>query len=207
MSETGHVAATILRRGRGARRVIVAIAGPPASGKSTLAASLADAITGAGETAAVISMDGFHFDDAVLEARGHRDRKGAPHTFDFGGFKALLERLRGAHEDVAVPVFDRDMELSRAAAAIVTPGTRFLIVEGNYLLFDEQPWRQLGPLFDFSVFLDVPRPELERRLAERWHVHGKTPQDATAWIAGNDLPNIELVLSRRRRADLVLESQ
>jgi len=106
-----------------------------------------------------------------------------------------------------VPVFDRDMELSRAAAAIITPGTRFLIVEGNYLLFDEQPWRQLGPLFDFSVFLDVPRPELERRLAERWHVHGKTPQDATAWIAANDLPNIELVLSRRRRADLVLESQ
>ena len=66
-------------------------------------------------------------------------------------------------------------------------------------------WRQLEPLFDFSVFLDVPRPELERRLAERWRMHGKAAEDASAWIAGNDLPNIELVLSRRRRADLVLE--
>lgn len=206
MSETGHIAATILRRGRGRKRLLVAIAGPPASGKSTLAGALCDAIIGAGETACVIPMDGFHYDDAVLAARGHRERKGAPHTFDFAGFHHLLQRLRSGGEDVAIPVFDRDLEISRAGAAIVAPQTRFLLVEGNYLLFNEPPWRGLGGLFDFSLFLDVPRNELERRLAGRWRSHGKSDEEARARIAGNDLPNAELVLSKRRPADIVVST-
>jgi pantothenate kinase len=53
----------------------------------------------------------------------------------------------------------------------------------------------------------VPRPELERRLLERWHEHGRSDQDARAWIASNDMPNIERVLARRRSADLVIGDQ
>lgn len=205
MSETGHIAATILRRSRGKKRFVAAIAGPPASGKSTLAASLAEAIAGAGETAAVVSMDGFHYDDAVLAARGHSTRKGAPHTFDFHGFKSLLERLRAGGSEVAAPVFDRSLELARAGAAIIAPETRLVLVEGNYLLLADEPWPELAGLFDFTVFLDVPRSELERRLRQRWEMHGKP--DAEGWIAGNDLPNIELVLARSRPADLTVQFQ
>lgn len=207
MSETGHLAATILRRGKGRERVVVGIAGPPASGKTTLAASLADAIRGAGESAAVVPMDGFHFDDAVLVERGHRERKGAPHTFDFGGLHSILKRLREREDNVAVPIFDRSLEIARAGAAIVPSLTRFVIVEGNYLLFDEEPWRRICGLLDLTLFLDVPRAELERRLRERWAMHGKSEEQARAWIAGNDLPNVELVLSKRIPADLVLSAQ
>lgn len=207
MSEIGHIAATILRRGHGRRRALTAIAGAPASGKSTLAAAIAEAIANAGETVAVVSMDGFHFDDAVLSARGDRDRKGAPHTFDFDGFHSLLERLKRADRDVAAPVFDRSTEISRAAATVVPANAKFVIVEGNYLLYDDEPWRALAPLFDFTLFLDVPRGELERRLVERWRMHGKSEEASRAWIAGNDMPNIDLVLSRRRQADLVIKAQ
>ncbi|WP_292134426.1 nucleoside/nucleotide kinase family protein, partial [Mesorhizobium sp.] len=149
-------------------------------------------------------MDGFHFDDIVLERRGLRARKGAPDTFDFGGFETLLKRIRAGEPDIAIPVFDRSMELSRAAAAIVDAETKFILVEGNYLLLDEEPWSRLAPLFDFSIFVDVPRNELERRLMERWHEHGRSEADARAWIASNDMPNIERVLARRRAADLVI---
>ena len=96
------------------------------------------------------------------------------------------------------------MELSRAAASIVATETKFILVEGNYLLLDEEPWSRLAPLFDFSIFVDVPRNELERRLLERWHEHGRSDADARAWIASNDMPNIERVLARRRAADLVI---
>ncbi|RUW84588.1 nucleoside/nucleotide kinase family protein, partial [Mesorhizobium sp. M8A.F.Ca.ET.059.01.1.1] len=72
------------------------------------------------------------------------------------------------------------------------------------LLLDEEPWSRLAPLFDFSIFVDVPRNELERRLMERWHEHGRSEADARAWIASNDMPNIERVLARRRAADLVI---
>ncbi|RWC55830.1 nucleoside triphosphate hydrolase [Mesorhizobium sp.] len=202
MSEIAHLAATIFKRAGKANRFIVAIAGPPGAGKSMLSARLNELLPeGASE---VVPMDGFHYDDAVLEQRGLRARKGAPETFDFAGFEALLKRIRAGEPDIAIPVFDRSMELSRAAASIVATETKFILVEGNYLLLDEEPWSRLAPLFDFSVFVDVPRNELERRLLERWHGHGRSEADARAWIVSNDMPNIERVLARRRAADLVI---
>ena len=94
--------------------------------------------------------------------------------------------------------------MSRAAAAIVSKQTKFILVEGNYLLLDEEPWSRLAPLFDFSIFIDVQRAELERRLMQRWREHGRSDEDARDWISSNDMPNIERVLARRRAADLVV---
>ena len=202
MSEIAHVAATIFRRAAKSKRFVVGIAGPPAAGKSTAAEALA-ALLPAG-SAVVVPMDGFHYDDRVLAARGLSSRKGAPETFDAAGFEVLLKRIRAAEDDVAIPVFDRTMELSRAGAAIVETNTRYVIVEGNYLLLDEAPWNRLAPLFDLTVFLDVPRDELERRLVRRWREHGRADDAARAWIDTNDLPNIDRVLARRRSADLVI---
>ena len=202
MSEIASIAAAIFKRAAGAQRFVVAIAGPPGSGKSTLAQRLNVVLPE--DASAVVPMDGFHFDDTVLNSRGLRPRKGAPETFDYAGFAALLKRIRAGEPEIAIPVFDRSMELSRAGASIIGSGVKFVLVEGNYLLLDEEPWSALSGLFDFSIFVDVPRGELERRLLERWRGHGKSDEDARAWIASNDLPNIERVLARRRRADLVI---
>ena len=202
MSEIASIAAAIFKRAAGAQRFVVAIAGPPGSGKSTLAQRLNVVLPE--DASAIVPMDGFHFDDTVLDSRGLRPRKGAPETFDYAGFAALLKRIRAGEPEIAVPVFDRSMELSRAGASIIGSGVKFVLVEGNYLLLDEEPWSALSGLFDFSIFVDVPRGELERRLLERWRGHGKSDEDARAWIASNDLPNIERVLARRRQADLVI---
>ena len=145
-------------------RLMVAIAGPPGAGKSTFAEALVRELTASGESAVVVPMDGFHFDDVILQARGQRSRKGAAFTFDSAGLEVLLQRIRQRGEDVAIPIFDRALELSRAGAAIVSAETRFVLVEGNYLLLRDEPWCRLHGLFDFRVFLDVPISELQRRL-------------------------------------------
>ena len=188
------------------RRFILGIAGPPAAGKSTLAEALREALNGGvGEVATIAALDGFHYDDVVLNARGHRPRKGAPFTFDTAGFAAMLGRLAApSPEAVAVPVFDRDLELSRAAAAIVEPHHRILITEGNYLLLDDDRWRPIRDRLDFSVFLDVPFEELRRRLMARWLGHGYGPEEAKEKTEANDLVNARLVLETSVEPDLRL---
>lgn len=195
-----EVASLIRSRATGPDRFLVALAGPPASGKSSLSAQLAARLPGA----RVVPMDGFHLDDAVLNVRGLRSRKGSPETFDAAGFVHLIRRLR-TEEEVAIPIFDRDMELSRAAADVVTRDDRILIVEGNYLLLNQAPWTDLAPLWDLTLWFDIPEAELVRRLHTRWAHHGKTPEAAEAWIAGNDLPNIRTVISRSRPAEITLK--
>ena len=195
------------------RRFILGIAGPPAAGKSTLAEALREALNGGrapgeeDEVATIAGLDGFHYDDAVLNARGHRPRKGAPFTFDAAGYAAMLDRLAApAREAVAVPVFDRDLELSRAAAAIVEPHHRVVITEGNYLLLDDDRWRPARERLDFSVFLDVPFEELRRRLMARWLGHGYDPEEAKEKTEANDLVNARLVASTSVEPDLRLRA-
>ena len=195
-----ELAQEIRRRAAGQGRFLTALAGPPGAGKSTLAAKVVSLL---GQGAKAVPMDGFHYDDAVLIARGARNRKGAPDTFDAHGFFHLLRRLR-VEDAVAIPLFDRDLEISRAGADIVTPADRLLVVEGNYLLLNESPWNQAAPLFDLTVWIDVPESELDRRLVARWAHYGKTPAEARAWIDGNDMPNIRRVTQGSRPADLVV---
>lgn len=205
MSDPGHIAASIFRKGAGRSRVMIAIAGPPGAGKSTFAETLLPLLPEG--AAAIVQMDGFHFDNAVLEARGLYARKGAPESFDFGGLRHLLERLRTADEEVAVPRFDRTADLARAGAGIVTPDVKFVLVEGNYLLLDESPWYGLAPLFDFSVFLDVPRGELARRLVQRWVDRGLSAEAARERAFSNDMANAERTLAARRQADVVFKPE
>jgi pantothenate kinase len=191
------------------RRVIVAIAGAPASGKSTLAELL---VTRLNETApgcaALLPMDGYHYDDRVLNERGLRARKGAPDTFDVLGLLHMLGRLKSNQEDeIAVPVFDRDLEIARAGARMIRSGARVLIVEGNYLLLDQQPWSRLSAMFDVTVMVDAPEELLRKRLVERWRGYELAPAEVDAKVEGNDLPNGRYVVTNSKPADFVLSAQ
>ena len=201
MQSAQDIAARIVERVGDRRRVVIALAGSPGAGKSTLSERLLAALP-AGE-AALVPMDGFHFDNAVLDAMGLRQRKGAPETFDCTGLLATLQRIWSCDEAVAVPVFDRAADLARAGAAIVPADRRLILVEGNYLLLDRLPWSDLAPLFDLTIFIDVPMAELERRLLARWTDLGRSEAAARAWVEGNDLPNARLVIENSRRADIV----
>lgn len=182
----------VAERGRNGRSV-TAIAGAPASGKSTLAESLAERLNADDPgSAAVFPMDGYHYDDIVLNARGHRPRKGAPFTFDVAGFGHMLARLKAnAEDEIAVPVFDRSIEIARNAARIIPRTVRHLIVEGNYLLLNQAPWSDLRVHYDTAAFLRVPEEVLHERLLQRWK--DLTGEDLRVKMYDNDMPNALLV--------------
>jgi pantothenate kinase len=190
----------------GADRMILAIAGPPGSGKSTLAEGLAAKLNAeVPGLAEVLPMDGYHYDDLYLVPAGLRPRKGAPQTFDVGGLFHTLKRLRARDEaEVAVPVFDRSIEIARAGARLIPASVPVIVAEGNWLLLDQAPWDRLRPMFDITVRVDVPEPVLRSRLRARWEGLGLTETEIIAKLEENDLPNGRLVRDASIMPDFLL---
>lgn len=195
-------------RAKAGARVIVALAGAPGSGKSTVAEKLAGKLIGRQPgLAAVLPMDGYHYDDLHLVPAGLRPRKGAPHTFDVGGLYHTLKRLRARDEaEVAVPVFDRTIEIARAGARLIPAEVPVIVVEGNYLLLDQAPWDRLRPMFDLTVMVEVPEHVLRARLRGRWDRLGLDEAAIRAKLEENDLPNARLVRDASVAADYCLQN-
>jgi pantothenate kinase len=189
-------------------RLVVAIAGAPGSGKSTTAERLVDALnTGAPGRAALLPMDGYHYDDAVLRDMRRHPWKGAPDTFDVGGLRSVLGRLRARDEaTVAVPVFDRSIEIARAGGRLIPQSAEIIVAEGNYLLLSRSPWDTLAPFFDLKVLIEVPGDVLRERLGARWVHYGLDADAIRAKLEENDLPNGRVVMAESAGADFVLRT-
>ena len=190
---------------RSGSRRLLGIAGAPGAGKSTLAARLAREL---GEQAVLVPMDGFHLADAALERLGRLGRKGAPDTFDAGGYVSLLQRLRTARpQDAPVwaPMFERDLEQPLAGAIEVGAEVPLVITEGNYLLLEDGPFAQVRAMLDACWFVEVPEGLRIERLIARHERFGKSPQAAREWALGPDEANARLVAGTRDRADVVVD--
>ncbi|MBW0118030.1 nucleoside/nucleotide kinase family protein [Pseudonocardia sp. KRD-169] len=189
------------------RRVVVGVAGCPGAGKTTLVAALRDAVAAehGADAVAHVPMDGFHLADVELARLGRAGRKGAPDTFDVGGYVALLRRIRARDEDVVLaPMFERDLEQAVAGAIPVPRAARVVLTEGNYLLLDEPGWREVRAELDEVWFCAVDDDLRRARLTARHVRFGRTPAEAAAWVAAVDDPNAVLVEATRGRADLVV---
>ncbi|MEM9576573.1 MAG: nucleoside/nucleotide kinase family protein [Pseudomonadota bacterium] len=193
------VVAEVERLPRPDTRRLIAIAGPPASGKSTLAEVLAETLP----DACVVPMDGFHLDNRILSGRNLLHRKGAPMTFDVAGFRHLLARLKTENE-VHYPIFDRSLDCAIAGAGVVGQDTKTVVIEGNYLLLDAAGWRALRPLWDFAAYLSVPEDVLQDRLMQRWAQHGFSRDEAAQKTETNDLPNARTTVQNMLEPDLLL---
>ena len=183
-------------------RALLGLVGPPGSGKSTLAAALQAEFA---SVAQVVPMDGFHFANVELERLGRRARKGAPDTFDSGGYVALLKRLLAQQDDeiVYAPEFRREIEEPIANAIPVFSRTQLVITEGNYLLLEEGPWAEVKGLLDEIWYVDVDDALRVDRLTQRHVQFGRSADDAAAWVAGTDEPNARLIEASRARASFV----
>ena len=140
------------------RRILAFLAAPPATGKSTLLLFLEQFARQHEELTRVQprGMDGFHHPNRYLETHTIlrdgveiplKSIKGAPETFDVA---RLAAKLRAAKEGATpFPVYDR--RIHDVVPDALTVDAEILLVEGNWLLLDEKPWRDLRALADYTL--------------------------------------------------------
>ncbi|MBT2550800.1 nucleoside/nucleotide kinase family protein [Arthrobacter sp. ISL-65] len=201
--EIQHAVAGLRSRMSAGRRILLGVAGSPGSGKSTFSACLADALGPV--SALVVPMDGFHLGNAIIDGTPLRQRKGAPDTFDVGGYLSLLQRLSRRDEDVVyAPDFRRTIDEPVAASLAIPAAVPVIITEGNYLLSDDARWQQVRAQLDEVWFIDTPRELRLGRLVERHMLYGMDRAAAEAWANGPDAANARLIEATRSRADRMI---
>jgi pantothenate kinase len=178
----------------------VGVAGAPGSGKTTLVSALAAVLGRSGVSCTVVPMDGYHYSRMELDAMpdpgsAHRFR-GAPFTFNADAFVGDL-RLARKDRAFSFPGFDHSVKDPVPDTHVLKRTSRVVLVEGNYLLLDEDPWRALSEpgLFDEMWYLRCPLEVAKQRLAKRhMHAWGWTMQQAMERIEDSDGKNMALVI-------------
>lgn len=193
----------LLSKSRSVPRLMIAVAGPPGSGKTAFATILVAVVNteACDNVAALVGLDGWHYPNdylatRVIEQRGKRIAlrrlKGAPETFDAtAAYDRLSEIRRGGQ--VSFPVYSRRLHEPIPAGGTIDSSHRIVVVEGNYLLLDEDPWRRFRHLFDVRVFISASPETLIDGLRERHLRGGKTLVATEHQIRDVDLPNARRV--------------
>lgn len=200
------------------QRLMVAVVGPPGSGKSFFAAQIAWMASKGfipGSEAIALPMDGFHFPGHILNQKtllmrnGDRipmiDCKGAPETIDVESLRGLLGHIRRCDEKLTWPDYDRKLHDIVPHALRISASHNLILVEGNYLLVKVPPYRGIADMFDLRVYVEAPGPTIVTNLMNRHMAGGKTVEQAKDWVRRIDLPNARLVESTRPLADVVIQ--
>ena len=188
-------------------RLFIGITGGPAAGKSTFATDLAAQINQKlqGESALVVPMDGFHRYNEDLKAHGLWEVKGTPITFNAQRFIELLQAIQNYPDQVVTgPLFDRTTDEPVEGALVITPHHRLIIVEGNYLLYDQPPWEQARDFFTEVWYLETPEAAVIPRLRDRHVKRGLVGVEIDIKITSTDMLNAQLIEETKARAHRVL---
>ena len=193
-------------------RVIVMLAAPPGTGKSTLVSFLEYLAksTIPDKRVQSVGMDGFHLRQEYLlthtvELDGEQIPmariKGAPITFDLD---ALTRKIWEVSEGNICRWPHYDRQLHDPVDNAITITADIVLIEGNYLLLDMDGWRDLSRFADYTIVLTADEDMLRERLIGRKMKTGMMREDAEHFVAFSDMPNVRLCLDKTMKADLEL---
>ncbi len=144
-------------------RVLVAIDGIGASGKSTFAARLARQVDE--RPVVVVHVDDFFNPSVVRHARGRLSPEGFWHdSYNYGALIASTLRPLAVGGDglYSAASFDPVADRVALSSPVRAPDDALVLVEGTFVHRDE-----LVQFWDYSIYLDVPFAEAAIRLHQR----------------------------------------
>lgn len=211
------LALRLLKFGCIQKRILVAVAGPPGCGKTAFATLLVAVLNGEmqGEVAVLIQQDGWHYPNVYLDTHtiqhngeeiALRQLKGSPESYDTEAAYSFFVSIK-AGEQKDYPVYSRQLHDPIPNAGSVMSNHHIVVLEGNYWLLKEDPWRQFHALFDECIFLTASSESLIDGLRQRHLRGGKTNEFIQHHMATVDLPNIERVLTNSASAQVVVHKK
>ncbi|WP_219462330.1 cytidylate kinase family protein [Nonomuraea rhizosphaerae] len=153
----------------------VAIDGPPAAGKTTLADELAVALRARGRDVIRATIDDFLFPRAQRYRRGQYSAEGCYFdAHDHAGLcRVLLDPLGpGGDRRFQQAVYDRDTDTPSSPPAMTAPADAVLLFDGVFLLRPE-----LVDRWDLRIFVSVPFEQTIDRAQDRGAALAGSPAD------------------------------
>ncbi|KAL4064785.1 P-loop containing nucleoside triphosphate hydrolase protein [Scleroderma yunnanense] len=212
-------------------RLLIAIAGFPASGKSTLAilvvnhinALLFNTETVLGEyttslppEAIMVGLDGWHLTRTQLNSMENPElahaRRGAHWTFDGQSYVSFVRQLQAPlYEGMSVitaPSFDHALKDPAPHAVSIHPHHRIVVIEGLYTMLDTEVWRDAAEMMDERWWVEIDWEVAKTRLVKRHVLTGVAKDTVEAiWRADeNDGPNGSFVAANLYKPTRVIKS-
>lgn len=194
------------------RRMIVYMAAPPGVGKSTLSMFL-EYLSKNDEKIKckiqAIGMDGFHYKRDYIKSHNTvvdgvevpmKKVKGCPETFDLEKLENKVSMIED--NDILWPIYDR--KLHDVVEDQVVVNGDIIIIEGNWLLLNEEGWKELQEYCDYSIFIKADESMLKDRLINRKIMGGLSEDEAKIFYENSDRKNIYRVLNNKSKSDLEL---
>lgn len=182
--------------------VIIAIAGPPAVGKSTLAKKIVDDLNTNGYQAQYCPMDGFHMTNDELNKIQLKGLKGRIDTFQAIAFSKAIFSLK-AKKSFWWPKFSRTQDNPIPHGSFISGKEDFFVIEGNYLFIQSEPWVSAAKNFQYSIFVDLPDKILRGRLYTRHQKGGFSMDLIKEKIENVDIPNAALIRETKSLANVI----
>lgn len=192
-------------------RMIVGFAGPSGAGKSTCVEIL-KVLT---ETLSLsynmmtLGIDAYSFRNEYLESHSDASgdmlslHKGRFDTYDISKLeKDLLLFKEG--KSLSLPSYSRKIHEPVEDATTIMESPCILLVEGLWLLREEDSWANIGKKIDFCFFME-PDKELVRELTIRRHMAGgRTLEEAILHYTNVDAVNYDRVMLTAKNADKII---
>ncbi len=178
----------------------VAVDGPPAAGKTTLADELGDALRAQGRYVIRASIESFLFPRAQRYRRGELSAEGCYHdNFDYDALhRVLLDPLGpGGNRGFRRAVYDRQTDSAVSEPTTAAPFDAVLIFEGVFLMR-----RELLDRWDLRIFVSATFEEIVARARIRDAALYGTPDDVEHRFRRRYLPSQRFYFDTVRPTDL-----
>ncbi len=188
-------------------RYLLGITGAPGAGKSFAANKLKEDLNSVAHKryVEVLGMDGFHYSDEELKQINLYDLKGVPDSFDKKGFLNKLQELNFVKDQIiTAPTFNRAKECVQEDSLMIEPRHTLIIVEGNYLLLEDDTWCDISNFLNEIWYLESDLVTIRPRLIARHSDKGKDERWVINKVNYCDIPNAKLVDSTRHLANKIL---